>query len=126
MRTGGLNALRMAYVLTAIVGVTMLVMTLIPQPPADPGIAGGDKLFHVLGFFALVVPLALRHPVRWRLILTVALVFGGMIEIAQPYVGRSAEWLDLLADGVGASLGVAGAIWIRARNDRVNCRSGAS
>jgi VanZ family protein len=39
--------------------------------------------------------------------------FGGLIEIVQPYVGRGAEWADLVADGLGAALGVSLGLFFR-------------
>jgi len=37
----------------------------------------------------------------------VLLVYGGLIEVLQLFVpGRSAEWGDLLADGIGIVFGI--------------------
>jgi VanZ family protein len=47
------------------------------------------------------------------LIWITAVAFGGLIEIVQPYVGRGAEWADLVADGLGAALGVSLGLFIR-------------
>jgi VanZ family protein len=77
-------------------------------PAAWPGL---DKLGHLLTFAALSVPTALllvRRPGRaWR-VLVLGLAYGGAIEIVQSFLPwRSAEWLDLAADGAGVLLGLA-------------------
>lgn len=32
-------------------------------------------------------------------------------ELTQPYVGRTFDWLDLLADFIGSSLGISSVWW---------------
>lgn len=73
--------------------------------PAD-FLTGNDKLGHLLGFAALLLPAALlyRHALYW--FLPCAIAFGGAIELIQPYVNRRGEWGDFLADAIGAILGI--------------------
>jgi len=79
---------------------------------------GSDKLHHVLAFAALAFPLpAMRPRMAIRVVLGV-IIYGGFIELIQPLFGRSAEWADLLADGLGAAIGAGaglatGKIWRR-------------
>jgi len=67
-----------------------------------------DKFHHAAAFFALAGSLlALVERRHYAAMCAGLLAFGGAIEIAQyllPY-GRSAEWLDLAADGVGIVAG---------------------
>ncbi|MDT8326932.1 MAG: VanZ family protein, partial [Roseovarius sp.] len=72
---------------------------------------------------ALTMPMAYigRLPL-WQVVLAGA-AYGGVIELVQPYVGRSAEWGDLLADGLGAFVGALAAA-IVARRRAASC-SGA-
>ena len=66
---------------------------------------GSDKLHHILAFAALTLPLSwLRWQAGWWLIPAAAL-FGGLIEIIQPHVGRHGDWADALANAVGALCG---------------------
>lgn len=91
--------------MTVVLGAVIAVLTLAPISSSD--VPGSDKLHHVLGFAALAFPLPFVRP---RLALSVALgviAYGGMIELIQPYFGRTAEWADFLADIVGAALGAA-------------------
>jgi VanZ family protein len=84
-------------------------LALTPQPPHEVSL-GWDKLNHGSAFLVLAfVGAQIRRPtVRHLITLALALLaFGGAIEIIQSFVpGRSAEWLDLLADAVGATLGL--------------------
>jgi VanZ family protein len=79
--------------------------TLTPPGRMPQGPAGLDKVFHALAFGALVLPAALLRPDRLLVVLLFAIAYGGLIELIQPLVGRSAEWADLLADALGALAG---------------------
>lgn len=104
----------MARLLTLILAVVIAALTLLPHPPGPPGVPGMDKLVHLLAFAALAAPLAWRYPRHWSVVALAALAYGGMIEIVQPSIGRSAEWADVLADGLGAF----GGAWLAARLGR--------
>lgn len=97
--------------LTLVIGIT----TLMPSGGGAAPVIGLDKLAHLVAFAALVVPMTLRHPQRWPLIWCAAVFYGGLIEIVQPYFGRGAEWGDLLADGLGAGIGIAFALIVHRR-----------
>ena len=91
-------------------GLTAVVIgfaTLMPVSGALPMGGGLDKLFHVLGFAALVFPLILTDSRRWPWAVPLAIAFGGAIELIQPSVGRTAEWLDFGADVTGVLIGAA-------------------
>lgn len=95
--------IRAALALTALLAAAIGWVTLQPLPFAGP--PGGDKLHHVLAFFALVFPAVALQP-RWALPLFVlAVAYGGLIEIVQPHVGRSGDLGDWAADALGAALG---------------------
>lgn len=79
--------------------------TLTPPDRMPQGPVGLDKVFHALAFGALVLPAALLRPDRLPVVLLLAIAYGGLIELIQPLVGRSAEWVDLLADALGALAG---------------------
>ncbi len=79
---------------------------------------GFDKLVHC-GFFFVFVVLCVNGYIRQQtnshiaykpllLIMLMAIVFGGAIEILQLtiFTWRSAEWADLFADTVGAGMGL--------------------
>ncbi|PKL08355.1 MAG: hypothetical protein CVV51_09420 [Spirochaetae bacterium HGW-Spirochaetae-7] len=100
-------------VLTAIVAALILVAVLLPPSalPDAPGIPGLDKLVHFTMF--IVLALATRRDFnlggRRRLALAViaAIAFSVLTEALQLLVdGRSAEFLDMLADIAGFAAGL--------------------
>ena len=72
--------------------------------PAAPQLS--DKLYHIIAFAALVFPSAFLRPAQMRMLGGLAICYGGLIEIIQPLVGRSASGMDFLADVIGVGLGV--------------------
>ncbi len=104
-----------AYANTAIVVALVLYLTLVPQPlPQDtPGLfPGADKVVHAIMFWAVATAWMFdayrsRHTLSTALriiITTTSIAFGGAVEVAQYLMamGRGAEWVDFLADIVGA------------------------
>jgi VanZ family protein len=89
-------------------------LAFMPQPP---GIPGGDKLHHLLGFAVLSFVGALGFGPHRRTLLAVAaamLLYGAFIEAVQSQLPwRTAEWADLLADGAGVLLGLVAAVLLR-------------
>lgn len=92
--------------LTLIVTTVLTVAMLWPinQPPPAPD--GSDKVVHLIAFAALAFPLARTGRFGLIPVFVGASAFGGIIELIQPYVGRSAEMQDWIADIVGVALGI--------------------
>ena len=71
-----------------------------------PNVSGSDKLYHLISFAILTLPIAvIRQKARW-VILSLSIAYGGAIEIIQPLVNRNCEMADLFADTCGAMLGI--------------------
>jgi hypothetical protein len=92
-------------------GIAMLVgiaiVCLIPQQQL-PAVGVSDKLEHVAAFGLLSFwfgTIVVRRDLPW--VALGVLLFGGLIEIAQSLMGlgRSGDWRDLLADGIGIAAG---------------------
>lgn len=90
-----------AWLATALLAAILCALTLAPGE-GETGPSGRDKLYHFVGFGALALPLCLIYPRRAWLVVAGVTAFGGAIEVIQPFVGRGAEWGDLLADALGA------------------------
>ena len=102
------RARRAWQVLLVLLMVATCVLAFDPHPP--PAVqTGWDKLDHVLAFITLAccAELGFRTWPHKRLLgATGLLAFGAFIELVQTTIpGRSGEWQDLLADGVGIALG---------------------
>jgi len=85
----------------------------IPETPLD-NVALIDKWTHfvmyggscaVMWWEYLRCHQRMNWPKMWLYAIIGMMVLGGVIEILQPYVGRSGEWLDFVADAVGVLLG---------------------
>lgn len=103
---------RWSILLTSVLGLVIAILTLMPPIQTDMP-AGPDKLYHFVAFVALAVPLATVRP-RWSVALFVLLTaYGAAIEILQPYVGRSRELADLIADMAGIACGIVLGVLVR-------------
>lgn len=112
------------WVSTALVVIAILYLTIVPRPLPDDtiNIPGLDKLIHAVMFGGLAFVASIDKARRSRcsftmpsskavvIIVFATILFGGAVEIAQMLtgLGRSADWIDFVADAAGV---VAGA-WI--------------
>ncbi len=110
---------RMGLVAGLLVALLIAMLTLTPLPPDRVLVGGVDKIYHFLAFAALIFPLILTDSRRWIWAVPLAVAYGGAIELIQPSVGRSAEWLDFGADLTGV---LAGAALAEILHDRIRDR----
>ena len=94
-----------AKIITGFFVVAILVGALFPVSQL-PEVDSGDKAAHLIAFALLALPLNLAGHPRWLLLNTGFVLFGGVIEFIQPFVGRHGEWLDLGADMTGVLVGL--------------------
>ena len=99
---------------TLALGIAISWLTLTPQDLPDLGpTLPVDKLAHVAAFAALILPSAILRPRFLWWTFPLAALLGCSIELIQPYVGRSQEWMDVVADCVGLILGTGLGLMIR-------------
>ncbi|MBD3410041.1 MAG: teicoplanin resistance protein VanZ [Ignavibacteriales bacterium] len=95
----------------------LLVATSLPQSAA-PELVFSDKLVHFGAYAGLsaLLSLALAYQRKWRRLATsplawaaaIAILYGAFDELHQAFIpGRSCEFLDLVADALGAGVGAA-------------------
>jgi len=89
--------------LTTSLMICIGVLTLFPL--GLPDVAGSDKDHHIMAFAALVFPCAALYPQGLSRVILGATAYGALIEIIQPFVGRSGDFLDFIADLAGIGLG---------------------
>jgi VanZ family protein len=93
--------------------VTVILSTF-PVDGLQPSVPDADKLGHA----AVYCVLAFLCARAWRChggseaasverAMAMALIFGGLMEFMQGYVGRDMSFGDWIADGVGALIGIA-------------------
>ncbi len=85
----------------------LLVITLLSLYPLPelPEFSGTDKTHHLVAYFILALPAGLRKPQKWALFIFLFILYGGVIEMIQPYVNRYGEWLDIFANTIGVLIG---------------------
>lgn len=103
--------------LTLIVAALLLAAiafgTLMPTGKLPP-VPGSDKLQHFAAFAAVALVITLLRP-GWVLpVMALLVIYGGLIEVIQPFVGRSRELADFIADASGVLAGGLSALFIRA------------
>lgn len=96
---------RIACLATLALALAITVLALAPLPGGLP-VAGSDKSHHLIAFAALCLPIAALEP-RWLpWALPAMAAFGGLIEIVQPWTGRTRDLADWQADLAGLGLGL--------------------
>ena len=106
------------YPITCVIllAITALSLTPIAHLPDAPG---SDKTHHLIAYFALALPIALKGGPKWFFLLPIFVLWSGAIELIQPFVNRYGEWLDLAANSLGVILGsLAGVVFRRLENSR--------
>ena len=99
---------RLWQVLFVLLFIAISYLALSPAPP-DGISTGWDKANHALAFASLAFSgnfARTRRP--WPFLFIALLAYGGVIELLQLNIpNRDGDWHDLLADGVGISIGLA-------------------
>lgn len=98
-------------VLAISVGYWVLLFFLTHSEPGNLGAKGYDKLAHFVAYGLLAVLLSTTVRAmglrgwQWQVaVLAVCICYGAVDEYLQLFVpGRRADWLDLLADALGAA-----------------------
>lgn len=99
-------------VATGVIFIAVNMLSLFPLPEL-PDMLGNDKTGHLLAYAALSFPVSYARPKYFSVCLVAFVLWGGVIEIIQPYVNRYGEWLDFGANTTGVILGFVTALVIR-------------
>jgi VanZ family protein len=110
--TAGLLLARVALLASVAI---ILWSSLAPAEDVPLATNVSDKVLHTAGYAVLgaLAFLSVRQS-RPLLVLLAVACFGLLLEILQRQTGyRSFEWTDLLADAIGAAVGIAAAMVVR-------------
>ena len=95
------------YWILLTVALLMLITALSFYPLAIfPSVPGGDKTHHFLAYAALMFPVGLQKSKYWLIIGFVFICWSAGIELVQPHVHRTGDWLDLFTNGLGLLCGL--------------------
>ncbi len=98
-----------AIMLATLLAITVASMLPLSQLPPAPG---SDKVHHVIAYFLLMLPVALRKPSGWIVLGLFFVVYSGAIELLQPLVNRHGDWWDLAANAAGVVIGAVVAVLV--------------
>lgn len=89
-------------------GIFLLIITILSFIPVsqEPPMNNIDKIEHLIAYAALTMPISLAYHPRQKHIFWFACIWGMLIEIFQPYVGRQADTMDAVINAVGAYVGI--------------------
>ena len=93
--TKTIQNLYLDVLVTGVLFATIAGLTLLSVPHL-PAASGHDKLYHGIAFAALTFPICSFRPSGSIIILSLAALFGAMIEIIQPLVGPTGRYYGFL------------------------------
>ena len=90
-----LRARKIDFYATIIIAFAIGLATLTPVEKL-PTVSGSDKVYHLISFAILTLPIAIIRPRAIWIILSLSIAFGGAIELLQPLVNRNCENVDII------------------------------
>jgi VanZ family protein len=107
-----MNLQRVWWAFGFLLVIAALFVCLAPMPEMPATFDWGDKTFHMIGHGTLAVYFAGLVPRnRWWKLFACLVLFGILIEIAQHFMamGRQGDPRDVIANSIGAALGMGAA-----------------
>jgi VanZ family protein len=104
-----MNLHRVWWSLGALIVAAAMLVSLVPISEVPPGLEWNDKVSHLAGHGLMAIYFAGLVPRRsWWKVFLFLLLFGITVEFAQFYmqVGRQGDARDVVANSVGAALGL--------------------
>lgn len=101
-----LNYIKIYWIALTLFTLAAVTALSLWSPGNLPSVLGSDKHHHIIAYAVLIFPTVLRRPRHWKLIILFFIAYSGVIELAQPLMHRSAEWLDMAANVTGVLCGL--------------------
>ena len=97
--------LKNGITLTIVIGLAIVATTLSPIAEMFD-VTTQNKMYHAMAFAAFTMPMIWVSTRFWRHMIAASVILGAAIEVTQPYVNQVGDIMDLIADMIGALLGV--------------------
>lgn len=97
---------RFAVLITVLLIILVGFMALTPLSRLPIRPVGGDFFHHMLAFGSICFFIATVKPKDSFWLMLFCVVYGGLIEIIQPYIYRYGEWSDFIANVIGSGFGI--------------------
>ena len=91
---------------TLAIAFLILLLSLLPLGEGDTKLLVSDKLLHFIAYGVMALPVSLERVYPQLLVFIIAFIYGGCIELVQPFWGREADIMDLWANTAGIILGI--------------------
>ena len=69
--------------------------------PELPKEMGSDKIHHLIAYFSLSFSIVIVQPSYYKKLILLFIIYGGFVELIQPYVNRHGELLDFIYNIMG-------------------------
>ena len=92
--------------LTLAIASLILFLSLQPLGELNTRILVSDKFLHFIAYGVMVLPVLLNRILPQLMVFIIAFIFGGCIELVQPFWGREADIMDLWANTAGIIFGI--------------------
>lgn len=93
-----------ACTVSAVIAVLIGILSLTPLQSL-PEIPGTDKVHHLIAYLLLALPTSLARVKSIKMLAPLYIMYGGVIELIQPYLNRYGEMLDFGANTLGVVIG---------------------
>lgn len=107
-------------ILSFLLLISISIISLWPRLNLQIGLSFHDKVFHFLAYFFLALPASIANPKSNKYIYIFFILYGGLIELIQPYFNRSCDIYDFIANILGILLSYYISLKIR-DYDKLSC-----
>ena len=89
--------------LVNLIFITVLSIYPLPEFPKN---MGTDKTHHLIAYCSLTLCVCIVQPNNYKKYILFFILYGGLIEVVQPYVNRYGEFLDFVYNTFGIIISI--------------------